>query len=192
MKIEKFFSKRQTDAGFSLIELIMALAISLIGLTGGFTLYRSAHQTVNATQTAAEIQSSVRKVLELMAQDLHESSVDTIDLSVSGAISFASARNANSFVSNSDGTPDWKNAIVYFVDDETNTLCRYVEAKDDWSANFNTASALTSDDVEQLTPHVTGMSFTLNDNVLTVALAFSKHIESAGSDVFTSQILIRN
>ena len=192
MKTTKLSSKRNSEAGFSLIEMIMALTISLIGLIGGLTLYRSAHEATNAGQEAMEIQAGVRKALEIIAKELHESNVDTIDVTVSNAVSFASARSNGTFVSNSDGTPDWQNAVVYFVDTTSNTLCRVVQAKDDWSSGFDTASALTSEDIEQLVPNVESMTCTLTDNVLNITFAFSKHIESEDNDVYTSQVLIRN
>ena len=128
--------------GYSLIEVIMAMALSVIGLVGGLTLFQGVNNTLNVVTTTSEMQYGIRKGLETMTQELRRTSVNTIDISVPCAISFASAEDGTGFALNDDGTPDWKNAVVYFMDEQTNMLCRSVETKDDWTTGFNTGAAV--------------------------------------------------
>ena len=206
MKSEKYH--RKTEAGHSLIEMIMAMSISLIGLIGGLTLYRSAHHTVNAGRESTEIQARGRKVLELMAMELQESNVDTIDLSATGAISFASARSGGTFATEADGSPDWNKAVVYCVDSDSNCLRRYDEAKTDWPTLFNTSYFLTRSDLdtvcEDVVEGVIDMTCQLVGSVLTIAVKMKSHMEpqmvspqaseelSEPYELFTMDIYLRN
>ena len=184
---------RQTEWGHTLIELLIALSVSLISLIGGLTLYRSGFQTLNVGRTSTEMQQGARKALETMVQELQETTTGTLDTSVPYAISFASARVGNGFSSKNDGTPAWKNAVVYFLDTGSSTLCRYVEAKTDWSTGFNTASAFSASNPEKLVPHVTNLQFQLVGNLLRITIETSGNVESGTiSDTVTTQVYVRN
>jgi len=184
---------RRTEYGHTLIELLIALSVSLISLIGGLTLYRSGFQTLNVGRTSTEMQQGARKALETMVQELQETTAGTLDISVPYAISFASARETTGFASKADGTPAWKNAVVYFLDTGTSTLCRYVEAKTDWSTGFNTASAFSASNPEKLVPHVTNLQFQLVGNLLRITIETSGNVESGTiSDTVTTQVYVRN
>ena len=184
---------RRTASGYTLIEVLIALAISLIGFIGGLTLYSSGAKTLKVGRASTEIQQGARKALETIIKDLQETTISTIDVSVPYAIRFASAQNAGSFALNSDGTPDWKNAVVYFLDTASNTLCRYIEAKDDWSTGFDTASAFDAVNPEQLVPHVTNLEFSLVGNLLSMTIEMSDTTESVPiSKELTTQVYVRN
>jgi hypothetical protein len=181
---------------------LIALSVSLISLIGGLTLYRSGFQTLNVGRTSTEMQQGARKALETMVQELQETTAGTLDTSVPYAISFASAREwvlndegilVWEFEPNPDGTPTWKNAVVYFLDTGSSTLCRYVEAKTDWSTGFNTASAFSASNPEKLVPHVTNLQFQLVGNLLRITIETSGNVESGTiSDTVTTQVYVRN
>ena len=201
-------SHQRTVCGYTLIETLVALMISLIGLTGGLVLYRSGQQVVNTIHTTNELQLGVRKAFGTMIQELQETSADTIDLRVrrqsdsrlssgnppqnpardrsgrqriANAISFASAREGTRFVYNPDGTPDWKYAIAYFLDARTNTLYRYVVPKDNWETRFNTASAFRAVNLEPFVPDITNLEFQLTGNLLRITIESSRDVQSAES-----------
>lgn len=178
--------------GYSLMEVIMAMAIASIGFTGGLTLFRGVQNTLNVVTTTSQMQQGIRKGFETMTQELQGTSVNTIDISVPYAICFASAVENTGFALNGDGTPDWKNAVVYFMDEETNMLCRYVEAKDDWTTGFNTEAAVQLPNPEQLIPDVADLQFQLTGNLLSITMKISKEDPSDMSNTLSTQIYLRN
>ncbi len=177
--------------GYSLMEVIMAMAIASIGFVGGLTLFRGVQNTLNVVTTTSQMQHGIRKGFETMTQELQDTYVNTIDISVAGAISFASAVEEAGFALNSDGTPDWKNAVVYFLNTQTHMLCRYVEAKDDWTTSFDTFAAIQVPNPEPLIPNVADLQFQLNGNLLLITIKVSG--DSADmSQTLTTQIYLRN
>ncbi len=186
----------KTTSGYTLIEVLIALSLSSIGFIGGLMLYRSGHRVLNISRATAEIEQGSRKALETMIQELQETTIDSVDVSVPQAISFASAWNSGTFASNIDWTPDWKQAVVYFLDTSTNTLCRYVAPKDDWSTGFNTASAFSATNIERLVPDVTRLEFAWVGNLLRITIETSKNVQTADlgnvSEALTTQVAMQN
>lgn len=183
--------------GFTLLELVIAMGVSSIGITGSFVLYRSGLQLLDVTQATGETNQSIRKGFETMILEIQETSVDTIDTSIPHAISFASARQSDVFQIESDGTPIWQNTVVYFLDPGTGTLCRYVTAKSNWATKFNTVSVFEVENPQQLVPDVSDLTFTLNGNLLAIGMQISKSVRSAdSSDPLTTelatQVYLRN
>lgn len=176
--------------GFTLIELMIGMAIAVIGALAGLTLYRYGHETLNTVNASNEMQQGIRKAFETMVQEVQETSISTVDASVSNAVSFASAWDSGSFQKNSDGTPDWKYAVAYFWDSGTNMLCRYTEWKDDWTAPFNTSAVFGTPNPERLIPNITDLQFVLNGNLLEMSLATSK--DGSTPIQITTQIYMRN
>ncbi len=178
--------------GYSLMEVIMAMAIASIGFAGGLTLFRGVQNTLNVVTTTSEMQHGIRKGFETMTQELQGTSVNTIDISVPGAICFASAVEDTGFALNGDGTPDWKNAVVYFLQSGTNMLCRYVEPKDDWTTSFDVGAAVQVPNPEPLVPDVTDLQFQLTGNLLSITIKISKEDSSDMSNTLSTQIYLRN
>lgn len=172
---------RRAVLGFTLFEMLVALGMSSIGLTAGIMVYTAGGKLSDVSQTTAEAQQGFRKALATMALEIQETKTSMIDTSVPHCISFASARQSNVFQTNSDGSPNWQNAVVFFLDSGTNTLCRYTEARSNWSTSFDTASALEAEDPEQLVKDVTDLDFHLSGNVLTIIMEISKNLRSADS-----------
>ncbi len=187
---------RRAILGFTLLELLMGLGLSSIGLTAGLALYSSGKTALNVVEMTTEVQQGFRKAFETIALEIQETNISTIDTSVPYAISFASARQENVFQINPDRTPDWQNAVVYFLDISTNTLCRYVEAKSDWTTTFDTASAFGVANPQRLVPDVTDLEFNLSDDILTITMQVSTSTASGTSGPVTSelatQIRVRN
>lgn len=62
--------KPQKQAGFSLIELLIAMAITSVIAAAIYTVYRSSVESSMVQNTAAGVQQSVRAALEMMVQDI--------------------------------------------------------------------------------------------------------------------------
>ena len=188
---------RGMSRGISFIELIVALGVSSVGIAGAFVLYSSAVKSMDVMEATGEMQQGFRKAFETMTLEIQETNVSMIDTSVPYAISFPSARQANVFQQNNDGTPSWQNAVVYFLDSETETLCRYVTAKTDWTTNFDTATAFAVENPQRLVFDVSNLQFQLAGNLLTITMESSKTLESMDTSSpvtksLTTQVALRN
>lgn len=58
--------------GFTLIELMIGMAISVIGALAGLTLYRYGNETLNTVNASNEMQQGIRKAFETMVQEVQE------------------------------------------------------------------------------------------------------------------------
>ena len=58
------------DGGFTLIELMIALIISVVVITAGFTILTSTSRAVRANDISADVQQNVRVAMELIARDV--------------------------------------------------------------------------------------------------------------------------
>lgn len=183
--------------GFTLIEMLVALGISSVGFAAGLMIFSSTRKTYDAIQMRNEVQQEFRNAFETITLELQATNTATIDTSVPYAVSFASAKQNGVFQKNADGTPNWQDVVVFFLDSGTHTLRRYAEPKSDWSPPFETASALSAQDSSPLVPDVTNLEFHLSGNILTVMMEISKSVPSADTEEpiateLTAQIYLRN
>jgi hypothetical protein len=183
---------RSTKHGYSIMELLVAVGVSFVGLSGGFMLYQAGQETLNTATTTSEMQQGFRKAFETMTQELQETDGATVDVSVPNAISFASAWDSSNFTMNADGSPDWKHAVVYFWNSSENTLCRYTSPKDDWSTLFDTASAFTMEDREELVSDVTGIQFQLSGKLLTITATITPTNQAGYTSTLSTQVYLHN
>ena len=108
MRIEKKVSISKSKMGFTLIELMVALAIMSVisvAIYGVFTLSIRSYTTQSV---AADVQQSVRAAMEIMVADIRAAGFDPT-LSDNFGIELATATKLR-FTSDSDGT--WLNGVV--------------------------------------------------------------------------------
>ena len=113
MRIEKKVSISKSKMGFTLIELMVALAIMSVisvAIYGVFTLSIRSYTTQSV---AADVQQSVRAGMEIMVQDIRAAGLDPT-LSDNFGIELATATKLR-FTSDSDGT------LLNGVVDDTNS-----------------------------------------------------------------------
>lgn len=65
-------TSRQTDQGFTLVELLIAIALSLIVLTAAFTAFKKATDVSTIAVNRAEMQANARVAINSIARDLSE------------------------------------------------------------------------------------------------------------------------
>ena len=172
------------------------MTILLIGFTAGHVLLQIGYKSFNVGTAATQLQQKVRIALETMIRELQETSVDTIVIE-GPAISFASARDADdNFSTTESGAPDWRKAVVYFLDAESNTLYRYEEAKENWSANFNPTIAFDAGEeaLEQIASTVKAITFQLSpDNLLSITITLTEDAQGEGvPEEITTAVKPRN
>ena len=199
---------QRKEKGFTLIEVLLATTISLIGLSAGVIVLALGYKHFNLGRHVAQEQKA-RIALEKMVRELQETGIFTInpDSSViyseensSSIISFASARHdeTNEFLTDQNGMPSWINAIVYFRDATSNTLYRYKEPKTYWGTNYDVSGfdpSLTEGS-EPMAQFITDLKFWFSDDELLnikmkIALA-SEEEESPYELTLNTTIKIRN
>jgi type II secretory pathway component PulJ len=221
--------RRKKELGLTLVELLMAVSISFIGFTAGYLLLQSGYNSLNIGTAVTKAQQEVRMAFETMIKELQETSADTIVLQetsadtvviegASDAISFASARDANNnFSTTESGVSDWRKAVVYAWDSESNTFYRYEEDKVDWTTNFDPEIAFyryeaakenweanpnfdedypfdpNEPDLKLIATSVKALKFQLfPSNLLSVTIIFVKTPEGEGMEELTTAIRLQS
>ena len=69
-------TKKRADSGFTLIEILVALALSGIVLTAIYTAYQSQHKTYIAQESVAKMQQNLRAAMYLMTQEIRMAGYD--------------------------------------------------------------------------------------------------------------------
>jgi prepilin-type N-terminal cleavage/methylation domain-containing protein len=173
--------QKREEKGFTLIEILLSMTISLIGFSASATLILLGNQQFFSGQNVTRIQQQARIALGKMVEELQETTIGTINPDTSSIdsenpsniISFASARDDNNaFVLNEEGTPDWSHVIIYFRDADSNILYRYREVKTNWEENYNVSEFNPSEisDKEPMATSVTGVEFWVSNNLLNIKL----------------------
>jgi len=123
--------------GLTLIELLIAVSISSIGILGSYSLISNIRNTVASQSEAVQAQQSARNIMERMAREIRESKPEYIwttgDLNVSEpTILFLTPRDENNkFSLDSNGKPLWKGVVMYRLDSSSKDLFRYKSSDPD-------------------------------------------------------------
>lgn len=67
-----FFNRARRTRGFTLVELMVALAVGLIVTGAAITVFLSTSRTYDATESLGRVQENLRVAFELMARDMRE------------------------------------------------------------------------------------------------------------------------
>jgi hypothetical protein len=117
--------------GITAIELMIVIAIGLIGVLGSYALLLNVKGTAAASAEVIEAQQEARYIVERIARELRESSPTTVapDWMVyedSYEITFDTPRDPNrKFIVGIEGEPEWQRTITYTFDPYSHTLSRY-------------------------------------------------------------------
>lgn len=198
--------KKRRDKGFTLIEMLLTMTLSLIGIASVTTTLILGYRYFYLGNDITQIQQRAGIALEKMVKELRETSMDRIEPNPdsinseensSNIISFASARDENNnFLTDAEGMPDWTKAIVYFIDTDSNVLYRYKESKDNWDANYDISGfdSSTVSGEKSLVTSVTGLKFWFSGNNLLnikIEVLLDSEIQQSSLEL-TTAIKIRN
>ena len=197
----RLFSNAKRAEGLSLIEVVIAMAIGLIGTLGSYALLASVHGTQVENKELLEAQQEARNVMERMTRELRESSPEVIwpvhtDGEESPWIFFYTPRNQRSeFIVNSEGKPKWQRGIEYWLDENSHTLYRFQfymsfdPNVDNWNSWFQ---------FDTLSKNVEKLLFERNNDMLTINIrTFSENPDGLGNVApsyadFDTTIKLRN
>jgi len=110
--------------GFSLIELLIALAVTSILLVGIFNIFLSQHRTYIAQDQIVEMQENVRAAMDIMLRDIRMAGYDPTEVGGMGitnideaipSLSFTADINENGVIGASESNED----ITYRYDSNT-------------------------------------------------------------------------
>lgn len=86
MKNLKALDYEQTQSGFSLIELMIAIALGALVIGAAVGLFATNRQTFVAVENVAKIQDSARVAFEILSRDIREAGGNACDKDVSVAV----------------------------------------------------------------------------------------------------------
>ncbi|MBM3239457.1 type II secretion system protein [Candidatus Poribacteria bacterium] len=206
--------QKRKENGFTLIEMLLAAAIALIGLSASTAILMQVYKNSHLLETADQVQQQTNIALEKVVKEFQETAVGTINpapsdimntpgyppVNTSDIISFASARdnNGNFVIDEYSGKPVWANAIVYFrgayfIDEypdlDPNTLYRYKEGWDTYNGEFDPSTS------EQMATSVTDVKFWFyGNNLLNIKMTLALNPEAANptEEEFITAVVIRN
>lgn len=172
--------------GISLLEVMIAMAIGLIGVMGGYALLTSMNSTRVENTAVVVAQGEARNILERMTRELRESSPEVVwpRYDTNGTeyrwVYFYTPRNADrEFMISDEGEPEWQRGIQYWLDEGSKILYRYQfyltfdPMADDWANWFQ--FEVVSKKVEKLT-------FSRDDDMFTINIrTFSDSGEGLGN-----------
>ncbi|MFC1717909.1 PilW family protein [Candidatus Poribacteria bacterium] len=123
----------RNSKGFSLVEVIIAMVIGLVGAMGSYALLASMHGTRAENMEVLQAQQEARNIMERVTRELRESSPEVVwpewseweEWGDSEWVYFFTPRNANrEFMVDPEGEPAWRRAVSYWLDSWDNTLYR--------------------------------------------------------------------
>lgn len=96
-------TKKRADSGFTLIEILVALALTGIVLTAIYTAFQSQHKTYITQESVAEMQQNLRAAMFLMVREIRMAGYDPRGTAGAG-IDSASSATSISFTEDFRGT----------------------------------------------------------------------------------------
>ena len=117
--------------GITLMETAIAISVALIGALGGYTLLANVRGTMAGNTAAIEAQQDARNIVERIARELREASPeklwpDRMMYEGSDYIIFYTPRDENAkFIVDDQGKPEWRRAVAYIIDSESNEIHRH-------------------------------------------------------------------
>ena len=172
----------QNDRGFTLVEMMMAMAISCVVAAALFMAMRTGNEQLETSDMKMTIQDSAREGLYKMIQEIRESSPTRITIGASD-ITF-SVPDPNSPVDGTTYAPNWPGHTIRYAISGTQVI----------------RTNSTTGDTSVIANDVTALSFTGNaaqPTVVTVALSVQRtlknqHLLPATALQITGQARIRN
>lgn len=188
----KLVNTIKSSKGISLMEVMIAMAIGLIGAMGGYALLISMNSTRTENTAVVVAQGEARNILERMTRELRESSPEVVwpQFDTNGTeynwVYFLTPRNADrEFIINTEGEPEWQWGIRYWLNEDSNILYRFQfylnfdPDTDDWSNWFQFEAV--SENVEKLT-------FSRDDDMFTVNIRTFSHSDGGPGNVARSYV----
>jgi len=142
--------------GFTLIEVVIAMSVGLIGAMGGYALFANIQGTMSGNSAVVQAQQEARFVVERITRELCESNPDRVwpnPMPDEGSdyVVFLTPRNEDRvFVVDNDGNPKWQRSILYRLDTDLRLRRYQVYMSGTAEPSERYQSEIVSKNVEQL------------------------------------------
>jgi prepilin-type N-terminal cleavage/methylation domain-containing protein len=183
--LNRIVSQKNNHRGFTLVEMVMVLAISTIVLAAMYSVFTIANKNFTTQNAAANVQQNLRSAIGLMARDIRHAGLDPSDSDNFG-IAYASQSKIR-FTKDSDAF----NGIV----DEAN----WEEITYDFQGNqimqtlYETVTTSTAD-TAALISNITNLSFAYfdvdNTALIDLGLSPPRVPDDKLTDIRTVEILV--
>jgi prepilin-type N-terminal cleavage/methylation domain-containing protein len=193
----KNISNTESIKGFTIIETLIALSISLVGTLAGYLLITNMNQSIAGSSAVTQAQQEGRIIIEHITRELRESSPEKIwpaslTYTNSNYLYFYTPRDeAKAFKIDSSGKPLWQKIVWYIFEQNSNRLIRYELYLPDPNNPFrysNYRSEVVSDKVKNL-------AFGRSKDMITISIRTfqnkAKNTANSYAD-FNTKIKLRN
>ncbi len=157
-----FFSLRSQRRGFTMLEMMVVLALSVIAGYIIFAITRAGNEQANAREALMSINESAREGLYKATQELRQSAPSKISIDSSGHEITFSVPDPENFI-DGEYEIDWESAhsIRYYLGGVGNTQLLRVDTSSD------------DDTPVVMANNVTAISFSANSNSSIITVTFS-------------------
>ena len=175
--------------GFTLVEMVLALAISSIVLAAIYSVFTIANKNFTTQNVAANVQQNLRSAIGLMARDIRLAGLDPADSDNFG-IAYA-AQTKIRFTMDSDGSGDF-NGIV----DEANfeEITYEFQGSQVMQTLYETVTTSPPADAAALISNITNLNFAYYDaanaNLIDAGLSPPRVPDDKLADIRTVEILV--
>ena len=112
---------KNSERGFSLIELLIALAVTSILLVGIFNIFLSQHKAYTSQDQIVEMQENVRAAMDIMSRDIRMAGFDPTEAGGMGITNIDEAIPALSFTADVN-----ENGVIGAAEADEDITYRYV------------------------------------------------------------------
>jgi type IV pilus assembly protein PilW len=106
-------------AGFSLIELMIAMVLGLVVIAGAGSVFLASSRTYQTNQALSEVQTNSRVAFELLARDIRQAGLNGCNSSGRMANVLNNGPNGPSYNPGADWYTDWNNAVHGYDSSQT-------------------------------------------------------------------------
>jgi len=154
----------RSQKGFTLVELLVAMAIAGIVMAAGYSMYISQQKAYQTTEDVSALQQNMRSAMYFIEHDMRMAGYNPTRASMyCGFIGFTSSLCTFGMDTNENGAYEIAvEQYTYYLDSTNNRLMRAIGAVD--------ASGQPVSPGQQIADNITGLSFTwydVNGNILT-------------------------
>lgn len=168
--------KTNKEAGFSILEMVVAVAIMSILVAFTIQAFLSGSRIAHANLVSSNIASEIRRGMESMTQELRNSSLARITVPQPGVLQFQIPTNMTQ-----DGVITWSGIIQYSLGGINQQLLR---------------TDLVTGQTRVYANYVTGLTFTVTQNPATLAIVMTAQDQTPDginySETLRSAVELRN
>jgi prepilin-type N-terminal cleavage/methylation domain-containing protein len=168
--------KNKNEAGFSVLEMMVAVAIMSILVSFTVQAFLSGSRIVHANLVSSNIASEIRRGMESMTQELRNSSLARITVIQPGVLQFQTPTNMTQ-----DGVITWSGILQYSLGGINQQLLR---------------TDLATGQTRVYANYVTALTFTVTQNPATIAIVMTAQQQTPDritySETLRSAVELRN